>query len=458
MAKPYKEGKGWSVRLRVRSQDVYLSGLATAAAATKEAARQRQHIEDQGKPARQGPERTSVAVALQDYARERLPFLKGAAQEARRINRYLRAAGQDIAELTPVGPRPDIESGPATKKPGKANLPKKNSVHWQVRWVPAGPQRVIPQGLAGHRASLAHRTSRSDTLRARLACTPMARVTALQVQELMQSLQTDGCAASTVHLERATLRALFYYATEVWCWSTPVRNPASGIKMPVIDNQRNRVFSDTEWGRLEAALEECQNELIAPGLTLLRETAMRASEALTTATWGCVDWEQKTLHLATAKAGSRDVPLSPLAIKTLEAMPRGEAHEPILGMTYEALKAAWLRACARAGLEDAHLHDLRHTAATRFALGPGQGNLFLVMAFTGHKTASQVMRYVNVKVGDVVRAMHGPAEKLETPAETPLTAATDDVADAGADEVTGVAISPLPSNVVQGVFGKRRAA
>lgn len=75
-------------------------------------------------------------------------------------------------------------------------------------------------------------------------------------------------------------------------------------------------------------------------------------------------------------------------------------------MTYEALKAAWNRACKRAGIENANLHDLRHTSATRFAL-EFNGNLPVLKLITGHKTDIQLQRYVNIKVDDVVRLMHG---------------------------------------------------
>jgi hypothetical protein len=35
MAKPYKEGRGWSMRERFKGQDLYESGHATAAKAKK---------------------------------------------------------------------------------------------------------------------------------------------------------------------------------------------------------------------------------------------------------------------------------------------------------------------------------------------------------------------------------------------------------------------------------------
>ena len=50
MAKPYQEGKTWSIRLRIQRQDIYLSGFASAAAALKAATKQRQTLENLGKP------------------------------------------------------------------------------------------------------------------------------------------------------------------------------------------------------------------------------------------------------------------------------------------------------------------------------------------------------------------------------------------------------------------------
>lgn len=101
-AKPYLEGKTWSFRLRIKGQEIYRKGFATAAKASKEAERLRQKILSAGKPKHNGPWRTTLGQALQAYARERLPFMKGAEQEACRINRYLRACGLNIVKVTPA--------------------------------------------------------------------------------------------------------------------------------------------------------------------------------------------------------------------------------------------------------------------------------------------------------------------------------------------------------------------
>ena len=99
------------------------------------------------------------------------------------------------------------------------------------------------------------------------------------------------------------------------------------------------------------------------------------------------------------------------------------ANERIFKLTYEALKAAWNRACERAGICGVRLHDLRHTSATRFALELN-GNMPILKAITGHKTDSQLLRYVNIKAEDVSRLLHGrPLDHDDAPAGLRLSRA-----------------------------------
>jgi len=72
MAKPYREGLGWSFRLRMRGQDVYRSGYPTEAAAVKAQAELRVELGQGGKASGQGPFQTSLAAAFLKYAEERL--------------------------------------------------------------------------------------------------------------------------------------------------------------------------------------------------------------------------------------------------------------------------------------------------------------------------------------------------------------------------------------------------
>jgi len=137
---------------------------------------------------------------------------------------------------------------------------------------------------------------------------------------------------------------------------------------------------------------------------------MRASEPLAHAKWKDVDWDRCILTLGDSKTGGREVPLSPGAIEALKQLGVGGPDEPLVRITYEALRGAWNDALKRAGVQDLHLHDLRRTAATRMALKTG--NIFLVQALTGHQTIVMAERYMNVLADDVVAVLHAKTDPV----------------------------------------------
>ena len=441
MAKPYKEGKTWSFRVRCHGERIYRSGFATEALARKALLELTATVRYDGKPLHQGPWRTTLAQALRDYAIERLPFLKGASQEASRINRYLRHAGLPTLRV---------------KQTARDAMPTRGeAVLWTVESVPTRAPRKIPRSLYAHRQALADKKALSDGQRKTLALLPVANVHPHDIQRLIDAMTQDGYRAASVGLERALLRQLFAHAKRNWSWPEPRSNPAQGLKMPKVDNARDRVLSNKEWSAISHALMTCSNRYVAPTLAMLLETAMRSSETLVTARW--VDWDRARdiLRLTDAKAGPRDVPLSPRAIAVLKQVEKiaqeegGRPVEPgarIFPISYEALKAAWYRACQRAGIEGIRLHDLRHTSATRFAL-EYNGNLPVLKIITGHKTHSQLMRYINIKSHDVARLMHGRAlDHDDAPAGLELKPAA--VPEQTRSSTVELSAQELPHNVI----------
>lgn len=413
-AQPYREGAGYAIRSRYKGNDIYLSGHATGAAVKKAAFQRRLAIDAHGAAQGLGPDRTTAAQALQDYAMQRLRFKKGAVQEAVRINNYLRAAHLSTLRVTPlktVSP----ESGPTaapTFSPSKGVKAKKpKTVYFNVTLEPYKAERVIANGLHAHRGAQLTKTADSRRHRAVLAGRALGAISRADMQSYMDAMRDEGVAPATMKLEQAMWRGLFNYAFSKWAWASLADNPATQLEMPAVDNERKRTMSHAEQNLLDAALLDCRNSLVAPVLTLLRETAMRASEPLEHARWRDVDWERRVLCLNDGKTGKRDVPLSPVALEVLRDLGPGEPDEPIVNITYDALKKAMERACERAGIENLHLHDLRRTAATRLALKTG--NLFLVKSLTGHKTDKMAARYMQVGADDVVAVLHAPEEPAQ---------------------------------------------
>jgi len=393
-AKAVLVGKTWTARLRRSGHDVYEPGHPTRAAAELAAAEELARRKAVGEPYGKGPKKTNFAHALRDYAKAKLPYMKGSKQEISRINVYLRLAKMPTIKVVPTD--------------GK-------HVHFKVEFDEWTEERPVPNGLHEHRKKLAVKTASSMRLRAALATRRVADISRHDIQQLVNKMREEGSEAATIGLERSLLRAFFNYAHKKWAWNLP-DNPATGLDMPAINNNRERVLSEEEQVRLDEALAECRNSLVLPVITLLRETAMRASEPLDHATWGDVDWEGCILKLRDSKTCGRDVPLSPAALQALRDIGPGEAHEKIVKVTYESLRAAWRRACERANITDLNIHDLRHTGATRMALK--NANIFLVQALTGHKTLEMLKRYVNVKAADAVKVLHAPdAPALQSASE-----------------------------------------
>ncbi len=405
MAKPYQEGKGWAVRVRVRGQDIYLSGYGSAAEARNAAEKQRLAIFETGKPAKLGPHQTSVGVAFMDYALEKLPELKGAPQDARRINRYLRACSQPVIRLHALEP-----------------VTKAGSLHWRVELVDEAT-RTIPNSLHAHRRSQDARGQKSAKLLQQLARMAFADVTTYAVQQLMYAMRDEDYEPPTIKLEQAQLSRLFNYARTKWSWTQPGVNPAAGVDIPKIQNARDRVLTQGEWNAIVQALQGYDNPYVLPAFALLLETAMRSSEPLRQARWGDLDWARCVLKLRDSKVGPREVPLSPGAmgiLRDLYARDGGPAPTArLLPTSYEALKKAWSTARTIAGVENVKPHDLRHTAATRYALDLN-GNLPVLKLITGHRTDSQLMRYINLKADDAVTRMHG---QLKHPGAQPARVA-----------------------------------
>ncbi len=392
---PYKEGKVWSYRVRRGGLDIYESGFASQEAAYESMNEQLKQLGTGKAPMYGGPAKNSLGKSMQRFGLNHLPGLKGAPQAVRRFNRWLKALGLPTLAILPVA-----QADQAPK-----NTPVRKGRHWAVYLVPHSAEVRIPRGLHAHRAALMSKSADSARVRQVLATKDIAKVGRDDLQRYIQVLEAEGLARATVGQEQSLLSGLFNHAKEFWHWNNMGENAASGLTLTGELVERERVLSEGEEARFDQAVIECRLQVSKPAFQLLLETAMRAGEPRN-ATWGDVDWDNCVITLRDAKNGKgRKVPLSPAALDALRELgPSKEKSEPIFRMTYESLKAAWRRICERAGLEDLHIQDLRHTAATRMALKTG--NVFLVQALTGHETFEMVERYVNVTANDVVKVMH----------------------------------------------------
>lgn len=206
-------------------------------------------------------------------------------------------------------------------------------------------------------------------------------------------------SGSTVARELRLFSHVFSVAIKEW--GIPLQgNPVGLVRKPTPNKARDRVLSNAEKASLLDALDSCRNPWIKPVVIFAMETAARRGEILSL-TWDCVDLQRGTAKVD-GKTGARAIPLSPPCVALLRSLPRS-LDGRVFPVTVEALKQAYERAVARAGIKDFTFHDLRHDALTRLAK-KGLSVLEL-RAISGHTTANMLQRYVSIDAGEL-------AEKL----------------------------------------------
>jgi integrase len=177
---------------------------------------------------------------------------------------------------------------------------------------------------------------------------------------------------------------------EVWGLRPDNSNPCRHVKK-YEERGRDRYLDEAELTALGKTLAESKElaEVVA-AIRLLLFTGCRVSEVLGLRRKQ-VDMKTGTARLEAAKAGVRDVHLSTPALAVLSELPV-ESEFVLGGLTYPVLDKAWRRIRSAAGLDDAHLHDLRHTTGTY--AGAAGFNAFIVRDLLGHKTMTMTAKYV----------------------------------------------------------------
>ena len=174
-------------------------------------------------------------------------------------------------------------------------------------------------------------------------------------------------------------------------------NPCRGIRR-YRRKGRERFLSDDEIRRLSARL--AAHGVRWPGqvavIRLLLLTGCRKSEILTLQ-WS--DYRNGHLHLRDSKTGPRTVWLSRPARVILDGLerrgrwvfPASQGDRP---RSVNWLERFWFMVRDEAELEDAHLHDLRHTVAS-LALRRGE-TVLVIGRLLGHRKPETTLKYIHL--------------------------------------------------------------
>lgn len=238
------------------------------------------------------------------------------------------------------------------------------------------------------------------------------------------------------------LKAAYNFATEHGSLPETTKNPAVGIEL-FDEKARQRYLTADEMRRLGEAIVESEtvgiqwepdpsrkskhapkaenrrvkaDQHAAAALRLLIFTGCRLREILHLR-WAEYDADRGLLLLPDSKSGQKTVVLATPAIDILEKLPRIGRYviaSESAGKNDERPRAdlnrPWRAIRKRAGLEDVHIHDLRHSFAS---IGAGAGlGLPIIGKLLGHTQPSTTQRYAHLDAVPVRRAANLIAEQI----------------------------------------------
>ncbi|MBF0169400.1 MAG: tyrosine-type recombinase/integrase [Alphaproteobacteria bacterium] len=224
----------------------------------------------------------------------------------------------------------------------------------------------------------------------KLLCSELSRA---QVMEFHSAL------AKTPYEANRSLSVLskILNLAELWELRADGTNPCRHIKK-FSERKRDRFFNGDELERIgKAVSSEAVSPVVSAALRLLAFTGCRVSEVLGLR-WEYIDFPIGVARLPDTKVGARIVALGAPALAILDTLPRNSdfvlpSSDGKRPFSYNTLQKAWCRIAASAGLQNARLHDFRHTVGT---LGAQMGlNSFILRDVLGHKTVAMTSRYVS---------------------------------------------------------------
>lgn len=191
---------------------------------------------------------------------------------------------------------------------------------------------------------------------------------------------------ATVYQELSLMRRMYNVARREWQWVK--ENPVADLSFAVgKSNARTRWLSPEEERML---LERATNSAWLRTLIVFAlHTGMRKGEILELQ-WKSVDFQRSTITFEHSKNGEkRTIPMSRTVKDTLTAIKVRDISGRVFPRSDSSVRHAFDQAIQKAGINDFHFHDLRHTYATRL-VQHGE-DIFKVKTLLGHK--SMAMRY-----------------------------------------------------------------
>ncbi|MBF0154397.1 MAG: site-specific integrase [Magnetococcales bacterium] len=241
------------------------------------------------------------------------------------------------------------------------------------------------------------------------------------VRGYVAARQADGIKPATVNRELNTLSTAINWARRQLGWE--VQNPVEGNKLPEPEGRLRWLTQPEQEALIRAARQHQSAPHPADFIILALNTGCRSGELLKLE-WARVDFVTNLIHLEpqhTKTRKRRAVPLNSSAVeaiasrasfrsRTCPSSPWVFSHPT--GERIQSVKRSFAFACKQAGIQDFHIHDLRHTVGSRLA--QSGVSLHVVRDTLGHRSIRSTERYAHLAPEQVREAL-ATLDKAEKP-------------------------------------------
>ena len=239
-------------------------------------------------------------------------------------------------------------------------------------------------------------TRKGNAGRLRLLCVEwdsraLSSLTARDIKTYLKRREAEGLSIASQNRYLATLKAILKAAV---AYGHCRANPADGVTMRREDQQVPDALTEVQ---VQALIRECSDE-IRPVVIVAVDTGLRRSE-LFGLTWADIDLEEGKLTVGKSKTGDfRVVWLPDRSQQVLADMNAQKADRKVVDVRvfpFTDIKKGLDAAGGRAGIGHVHMHQLRHSYATR--LRDKGVPLDRIKELLGHKTMQMVLRYAKAR-------------------------------------------------------------
>lgn len=210
-------------------------------------------------------------------------------------------------------------------------------------------------------------------------------------------------SSGTILRDLGLMSAIFEHARREWSYID--KNPVKDVKKPREPEHRDILITRPQikailkgLGHKHGDSIKSVSQAVAVCFLVALRTGMRAGE-LTSLTWKNV--KDDYCILPVTKTVPRNVPISKRAKRLIEKM-RGYDDLLVFGLKPSTLDAIFRKYRDRAGIQNVHFHDARHTAATWMAR---KVDVLTLCKVFGWKNTKMALTYYNPKASDIAKML-----------------------------------------------------